>query len=664
MTIVKSIMTAGVMALVLMAGVPSALAANWTYEGDPDIAKGSVGHESDHIRFQASGTYTLSEDKALGAVSVGKSGTTQTFDFSSGSHKLTLTGNLTIADGKTSVSFVDGVWDLSRYMFVFNKDGSLGGAGNDILLDGCVMTNAAVGQSSPIFFKAAENSRFRIVNGAKCSWDVTHKQDSDQTRHRNLVLFDNRDSGGRIATNAYFELSGGSSLTVRDFYLQNTFEDLGSADRDLFRNNRAVVAGAGTQLNVQKLHVGDGTTGNSLVISNGATVTTTTLDGSNTEALRPTPVTVDNATVKVDGHFEVGAGTYGGLDLTFTNNAVLQVGVSYPGKLNFAVKSSNNKLTLADATMKCARFSLGENGMTNNAFVIRGSAAKLKLRYDVAASTPMALFGTGSANRFTVSDGAQVNFWDEDMPKALVAKLADTWNGGAGNVLEVTGTSSCLAFNNQLWATNDIGSVIRAADGGKLTCTKTFALGGTNSALRVENGTVEFTSNTSGGGGNYADVMIGGDLECYGRCLERGMASNATVVLSGDCPRLKIPDTAIRFGNNSVLRFELPPNGYQTGVVPMDISYLAEGNSDDASVRGLCIELVGLASLQSNLTARTDITLVRCSRGYQDRGAVAEANAALPQGCSLTWQNGATGTEKLLVLRAKPINRGMVLIFR
>ena len=648
------------------AGAQTSSAADWIYSGDSDLAVGTVGHEGDHIKFQTGGTYTLSRDVSLSQISFMNQNTRYVMDFRDGNHKVTLSQNLTIANGRMEIEFLGGTWDLSRYFFNFNKDGTVGAAWNDITFDGCIVTNAAVGQSCPVFVNAAENSVFRIVNGSKFYCDVTHKLEDNSTKYRNLVVFDNRNqsfgSDGRIATNQYFELSGGSCIKVRDFYLQNTFFDLGAADRGLFRNNRAVISGDGTLLDVQRISIGDGTSGNSLVISNGATLITKNIRGLPAENMYQTPVTVDGATVKIDSHLYLSDGS-SGVDMTFTNGAVMQVGVSYPGQLDFYMTNSNNRLSFIDSTLKCARIELGKGGAANNVLSFSGGGSVLSMDLGVAASGALALFGTGSGNRLSLSGGATLDFWDTARAKAVEVKLNQSLGSGVGNVLETTGDGSRLSFKGKFYATNGVENVIRVSEGAEMVFADVFCLGGTNSELRVENGAARFTANTEAGGKEYAAVFVGGDVGYYGETIGRCMSSNATVVVSGDRPQLILEDTAIRFGNNSVLRFELPPKGYRTGVVPVVAGYFAEANRSGDPVRGVSIELEGLDELRANLSARTDIVLMRCLRGCADHGAVAEANAALPAGCSLFWQpEGESG--KMLVLRAKPMPKGMVVVIK
>lgn len=146
--------------------------------------------------------------------------------------------------------------------------------------------------------------------------------------------------------------------------------------------------------------------------------------------------------------------------------------------------------------------------------------------------------------------------------------------------------------------------------------------------------------------------------------------TNNCVVLQGTNPKLKInydneatyvsgktTRSMISWLNDKTkLRFELPPEGYEDGYVPMEVNRTFALYGDSA------LEIEGADAFLSNFrkgrVCRKTLTLIRCTDGTLDISAdkIAAAQAKLPKGCKLKLKDNS--------LQLSISVGGLMLLFR
>lgn len=142
-----------------------------------------------------------------------------------------------------------------------------------------------------------------------------------------------------------------------------------------------------------------------------------------------------------------------------------------------------------------------------------------------------------------------------------------------------------------------------------------------------------------------------------------GSGANNRLVLRGDRPQVNVrysTRTGMVFGGDSVIRFELPPNGYRNEAAPVYVEKEFQLN-DAATVELAGVEAALKAAEEAGVRMRT-YTLVHALRGLTiSDEAIAAVQAKLPEGCRFYKANDAVGIYLRLEIKPKT---GLMLIFR
>ena len=472
-------------------------------------------------------TYTLSQDMTIGSMRLDARDVT--FDFRDGNHTLTLTTPVSpygvatlfrypeIRSGSTWTMLRGGTWECC-YNSVSNAFDivNLGfdGTYTFIMTNSCTIT----GFSRSYLFRRIANSKIAIADNSTFSGESIN------------FCADFSKSGNEL------EISSGSKVKGKYFYF-----------RPASRNTASLVTvkGAGSSLETSSwTYLGRDTYGGVTVrVSDQATFKPSNLifnpntHGSSVEVL-------SGATLE--------AGTYdwyGSNCWTFVSNATMKVlwaRFSLGGANSSGVFGHHNKLTLAGPDTSFSNAAWGTD--------ILGGNAK------------------AHDNTFEILSGAQVS-----LTRSI--DIAKTTNGilrvgGSGSKFSLAGLqSSSSRYLLTFGSTNAFGNAIEVLDGGTLAANGLWVYGKNNSIV-VSNATLCVGGYTLGSEGDY------------GLWLGRGSdASGNALILKGHSPKVELirpNDQAyiqpIILQSGSVLRYEVPPEGYPEGHVVVNAGNLFAAN--------------------------------------------------------------------------------------
>ena len=533
------------------------------------------------------GIYTLSANMSIGSMRIDAGNVT--FDFREGNHTLTLT---------TPVNPY-GVPTLFRYTeFPENRNWTMlrggtwecGGQEFDIV---------NLGFGGPYTFILTNGCHLSNIDRSYLFRRISNSRIyvvGSKITARELNFGD-----GSLGTNDIIEVSGNSQIELSgDFVGQSSSAAQGG--------NVLSVKDVGSKLTCNYLYLGyNGYGGFGLRVSNGATVTA------------DYPMFCQNAEncfveVSEGGSFEPGCYDWKGSHCyTLVSNATLNV--------------------------RWPRFSLGSSGGHHNRLTITGMSASF--------INPMwgtdFVGGNSHDNVFEVLDGAVLS------PGRSI-HLATTTN----NLIRVSGTGSNLSLVGltaqssrrlfEFGSESAVGNVLDVLDGGCLEANGLWVYG-MESKIVVSNGTLRV--------GGY--TVSSSD---YGIWLGRGSSQGCSLVLKGTSPKVElvVPDStatveSLIMTGRSVLRYEIPAQGYPSGHVP-----IVQKDLNPTSGR-LEIECTDWANVKGE--AKSELVLFRGSvpLGSMVSDWIAQQDLGLPENVKCFVR----GTD--IVLRRRG-DIGMVIMFR
>lgn len=629
--------------------------ADYTIYGG-DIATSNVSTDEQQTRILFAGkvgdkrTYTLSKDTVIysggmataGSAASGMAGVE--FDFTDGNHTLTLAmGELLIYQHHEDILFRGGVWDFNGKMFITVGKGSGAGFGYDnvvTLTNSCVMTNLSyLGHNTNGALDRSANYRFRLTDSSVMSVNG------------NTIIFNNgiADDIGVEATNMLFEISGGSRFSCKDFQLDRMQT---GADTKLFRNNVFRVTGLGSEFSSPSgsFMMGYGTCGNVFEVCDHAKATVYYPRIGNSTTTARTGISVrDHGEFTITQGFRTGNESTdpnrGGIFFHALSGATATIGST--GTMAFTLNGSNCEAVFSNATLKAGTVRIGTlAGATND--LLRLSGKNLAFR----AEDLNPAFGVGHHNRLVLDDGAVLTNANFSLSDSGIAGHHNTVSVSDGAELVVSSAFKC---GKALAGDTDNAFVLGA--GGRLTVSGNVSLSGTNSYFAVSNGVFTMLRDTSSSLDTYT-VDFG---------MDKNYSSNNVFAVQGDHPVVRIPKTSLRFDNHSILRFDLPPNGYDNrgdpNYAPLDIQQIMNYTMD--------YEITGLDELQKNLPKSCDIPLIRMSYRMWDGDSAKQAlnriNAKLAEtnpGCRLWKQDNRQTTGGEIIYLHVKAHSGLMLIFR
>ncbi|MBP5544293.1 MAG: hypothetical protein ILM98_09470 [Kiritimatiellae bacterium] len=280
--------------------------------------------------------------------------------------------------------------------------------------------------------------------------------------------------------------------------------------------------------------------------------------------------------------------------------------------------------------------------VTNGARFVKTSSADNAIGY---------ISGTGKRNYIRVLDGATAQI------KGLFF-LGYGNTSTSGNTILASGTNATLGANSTLTMDQIYIGHMNSSDQTKFNSGNTIqALDG--ATFLADNVTLYGSGNGIVVSNALADLKGANGMQCS------ALSTNCYVRLQGSTPRFRMSAQTgsgnFALANSFKFIYDLPPEGYAAGFVPVQIQRW--GTTDGMT------ELVfnGIAEMQTSMRARNvrkaSYTVLNFRGGVSGTGAalLAKWNAALPEGAKLT----ADGSYQAFTLNVEvDLKRATTIVFR
>lgn len=596
-----------------------ASAASWGLEKIPDA--------TNRIVFASTLTATASNDINYAGIYVNKQNATVTLDMrdetTAGSpRKIDLTGHISNTGSKgQTLNIRGGHWDLHGKQI--SMRGGWGANANNVIeiSDGAVIDNAGKIQGS-----YGSSGQKIIVRGTGTVVRATHFKPV-----------------GFCGSSCTAYVQAGAVVAVT-----NTTDEAGNGDGAPFgtdpanegsaANSGYVVEGAGSLLDVWSTKstytVGNSSRNAFLKVIDGGTAR---IRGSSCYVANATKGGASSALIYVanGGNLTIGGTIYFGQKGLGRNTLLIGEGGTFTGVPSLGGISNSgtpdNGLIVSNGTYASASLpevARGGSGASNCYVRLIGP----RMKFNVGGTGNANLFSNGArAGRYEILAGAA---WTNTTYKAFMMGC----NGSKGRHVFLVDNAEFYTTKPFYLADIDytsISNVVRVQNGAK------FHVGGLISysfgnGISVSNATIEAVNVSVNGKSNSPQM---------------GAQSNNWFMVEGDSPRV-ICGNSFSAPQASYVKFAIPANGYQPGIVPITVATNFTVSADSH----LLAE--GLEERLANIEATERITLATAGNKMTVPQAVLdEANALLPEKCKFYVEG------KNLMLKAwKP--SGLTLIVR
>ena len=479
------------------------------------------------VYFQANTTnesYTLSQDADFSSLELYVNSGSASFDFSGGNHTMRLKTFYAANENAPWIIMKGGVWNVaSTFTFSRFTDSN----GRTIVMDSCVVTNAEF-----INGPQGANNRLLLKNGS-----VMHGKWLRMTFPGAVAT--------TFRTNNLISVSGGSSI----LWGSNGFlVDSGGSTDGLTGTLLEFTGGSiakGTS-NSSKFVLGGTTSGNAAHFCGGSLlyVPREFIIGDASNA-KYNVLTVEGGSAVTNG-YDIYIGNVDGADY---NRFELIDSELYGGEYNgiyVGYQGSFNELVVSNSAIKrcyfcCAGYTASSS---NNTVRIIGERASIGgSKYD------MKLFGRGPNNMY-ILDGCSIGSQSKACYFAYVSSSV-TDVAAVGDTLSLVNGAE-LSESSMNMNTNCRNNVIYVGAGSSIKTKSDFAIRGRDNRVVVSNGTLY--------------VSQSGSSLRFGKSTSDVDEAGNTLVFQGSSPKVARidPDNnyPAQFYNGSVLKFEIPAEGY------------------------------------------------------------------------------------------------------
>jgi hypothetical protein len=331
--------------------------------------------------------------------------------------------------------------------------------------------------------------------------------------------------------------------------------------------------------------------------------------------------------------------------MVLSNKASLVVGSLYVGRASGAtgskmlvadeaslnanhvyVQSKDGSMVVSNAVMTVASsLKVGYKDWCGGKFVLSGNNAELNYCpdgwFDVFAA------GSGQSE-FCIENDAE---WHPANNPRLGVKTSNSVFRVSGGSLyigvDTNGTFEVGAGSNRDNNPADsISNRIEVCNGGVLGFGG-LRLSGNGNAFIVSNATVNLQTRRE-------DNVMHIGYRYYN--WKEGVSTNCSLIIRGNTPKINAQDTQLSINNGSVLRFEIPADGYEKGFIPLCVKHLGcDGMS------GTRIE-IDCEDFAAKTGGKLILATVKDSGGLTSANTVAKLEAVkqtLPPGSVLTWSD-------------------------
>ena len=551
----------------------------WATEEQGSVLQGS-DYGATNVLAE-SGIYTASgESTTLGALQVVASPVT--FDFSTNPlHKVVFDGTapddvFSVRTKKANVVFNGGEWDAQGTGSIYCGKNDSDYGENNVSLYNCVWTNL--------------NRVYVARNVKKCV--LTLDDNSRIHAQRCFLMYSGNNTGSEL------NVLGGSGL-----YLSTSSTAAFNTDNaEGPDNGKITVSGEGSTIDVRnnQFVVGNKSKGHLLVVSNNASVVAKTL-------------TVGNALTST------------GSQVLVADGATLTAGT-------VNIQNTGCGMTVSNATLAVDSLKVGGAARNGGLFVLSGSNANLDCR-----STPeVDVFASGATNaEFRIENGAS---WNLGITlRSAITATNSVFRIAGGNLClressdddDGTGTLDFGPGTSKSNPAFSVGNRFEVCDGGNFYLRR-IRLNGHGNEFVVSNATVTFDQDAN----SENQIRLGYKAPKW--TDDSWVNMDCALVLKGRRPSIVAPQTELRIDQNSVLRFEIPAEGYDS--IPLHV------NKFNGSNGRIEVDCEAFMHKGGKLTLAT----VEADKGLTSDAAnalIETARETLPEGCTLTVE------DKSLVLR-------------
>ena len=519
---------------------------------------------SGETKTVTAGTYTASQDLTFGALQVAASPVI--FDFSANpSRKVVFNGT-----SKTAFAV-----EKSDAEVVF-KGGEWVGSGDSVDSFYCGFT------------ASADNSRVLLDS---CTWtNLSRLYVGNYASNCRLTLNNNsrfyasdcflmRRSG---ASGAELNVLGGSGLYfASDATPFRTDNDEGNS------SGRITVAGAGSILSApySEFRLGYKTANHCLSVSNGASlVANKFIVGVNDTATDSQVLVADGATLTA-------------ADISIRNSGC-------------CMTVSNATLTVDSTAVDAIK--VGYTGRTGGSFVLSGKDAQIN--YNPSGNVDVFAADSGGAE-FRIENGAT---WEVDATQIASKTSNSVFRVGYGGTFRARDNNRLQfgpAGDDNADPACSLSNRLEVCDGGNLEF-GSIRFSGSGNMLIVSNGLIK-----------CGQIQIGYNRP-YWINTSKVKSKDCALVLRGERGQIDAPNGALQVQNGSVLRFEVPEDGYESDIIPLKVKMLsfAEGTKMEIDCEAFMYK-------------GGKVTLVEVTEkdGFKNaNNMIAAVNDSLPQGCYLS----------------------------
>ena len=377
-----------------------------------------------------------------------------------------------------------------------------------------------------------------LTNISRCWATMWAQSDAHLSLQNNSRIYCSDFRVGKKNVNGSVEVSGGSKIFADIFY---TDSDGAVTDKV---NGRTTVTGEGSLLESKSIILGFKTSDNYIQAYDGATI-------------RCNKITINSS--------------YGSNNrLVLDNHAVLDV-TDYILLKNGANQGTQSGIVATNSTISV-------NALTNSC---RSSYLDFQnVRFECKGEFHPFYYGRYSTVRFGGSEGTLPDFMKNPVTLFGTLPIGHTlliddgfmWKNGNGAYTKnmMQSTSNCtirvcnkasLEWSTQFFlghtdfANQCLDNVVEILDGGVMTASR-FYIAGSGNTLVVSNGTLRLTDSEG--------IGIG-----YSHDNAKYTPNGAKVVISGATPKIEAAGNCY-LRQDSILKFEIPAQGYAEGYVPFE----------------------------------------------------------------------------------------------
>ena len=273
------------------------------------------------------------------------------------------------------------------------------------------------------------------------------------------------------------------------------------------------------------------------------------------------------------------------------------------------VMTVSNATLAVDSTAVDA-IKVGYAGRTGGSFVLSGKDAQIN--YNPSGNVDVFAADSGGAE-FRIENGAT---WEVDATQIASKTSNSVFRVGYGGTFRARDNNRLQfgpAGDDNADPACSLSNRLEVCDGGKLEFAS-IRFSGAGNMLIVSNGLITCGS-----------IQIGYNRP-YWINTSKVTSRDCALVLRGESGQIDAQNGALQIQNGSVLRFEVPEDGYESDIIPLKVKSLSFADGTNMEI-----------DCEAFMYKGGKVTLVEVTEEFKDiDNMIASVNASLPQGCHLS----------------------------